>query len=446
MRKLKVYGYPTFILMNKEGQEIERWAGFGKAKNFLAQLKTAAADPTTLAEKRARFEKAPTGEMARRIGNSLAEQNKPLEALHYFDQAIALDPKLREDKGILGQRFFQNYEGVSRGLLPFEAFQKVVDELIASQGKNKRFVRLAARLMNEVFPDEGDREQLKPYLNRALATFKKKPRRADEADQKREFEDALAGQVSLEQRLVAFEKKPEGETAFKLGCDLYYEERYTESLKMFRRAAELEPKLAEKGWFLASSSMAVREENLPAEELKKEVSAYLERNKDDTDALINAAQYLAIGLGRGQDSAFLQQYLDPALAALEKTEDEEKKTLRTDLLICRALTIEGEKEKGKVLKREALGEGWDEDPVSLTEYAGFLRAYRIGLNEAEALAQKAAEMSEPGYDRARAYATLAQIFQTQGKKAEAAAALEQAFKNSPKNKVYKRRLALLKAG
>lgn len=444
MRRLKVRAFPTFILMDAEGREIERWAGFGKAKYFIAELQKAAADPTPLGEKIARFEMTPDAGLARRIGQSLAYQNKPLEALRFIEAAGKLDPKL--EKEMLAERLYQTNRAVDSGQLPFEALKSAVDDFLAPNPAEKYGLRMAARMLSEAFPEEGDRKQLTPYLERALATFKKKPRREWEADQKKYLESALAGPVTIERQMAEFEKKPDSGAALDLAREMYWQELYTEALKMFRRAVELDPKNVDKAWLLGSSAMAVREEGLDAGELKREVAGYLERNKDDKDAPLEAARYLSLGLGRGQDNALLKQHLEAALALLENPADEEKKSLRTDLLIRQALTLEGDKEKAIALKREMLGEGWEEDPAQVIEYSSFLLRNQVDLGEAESYARKGIDMSDPGWERAQACAALARALQAQGKKAEAVEALEQALKNSPRSKTIKAHLARLREG
>ena len=59
-----IKGYPTYVVINAEGSTISRWAGYDDAASFIEALAQSVADPTTIEEKRARYEARPTPEDA----------------------------------------------------------------------------------------------------------------------------------------------------------------------------------------------------------------------------------------------------------------------------------------------------------------------------------------------------------------------------------------------
>lgn len=89
-----VKGYPTFVMTNAEGETINRWWGFDGTPEFLQTFNEAASDPTTIAEKQARFESAPTSKDAGTLGDYYLTRNEVVEAAGYFEKAIELgDPE-----------------------------------------------------------------------------------------------------------------------------------------------------------------------------------------------------------------------------------------------------------------------------------------------------------------------------------------------------------------
>jgi tetratricopeptide (TPR) repeat protein len=444
LRKLRVRAFPTFILLDASGREIERWAGFGKSKGFLETLERAAADPRPLADKIAAFDAAPSAPLALRIAESLAYQNRPLDALSFYERAAALDPAL--ERQVAPEIFFQSYSAVSEGLLPFYPLLVAGQRAIALDPRNAWTARSVASMLAETWPDGLDRAALKPYVDFALATFDKKPRNEWQQEQKRRLEQALGPPPSLEQRIAEFEKAPTAETALELGGELYQQERYPEALAVFQRVGTLDPKREADAsqWVLAATASGARAGSVPADAVKPAYERYLALHPDDAGAANEAALYLAVGLSKGQDNAFLQPRLDAAIAALERSEDAEKKQSLEQLRIVRARAIENDPAKAIALKQNSLGEGWQDDPKQLSEFARFLLRNDLDLDEAERIARRAVELSEPGRERSRAAETLARVLEKRGERDEAIAALEAALQGAPHDKGLKRRLAELR--
>jgi tetratricopeptide (TPR) repeat protein len=89
-----VKGYPTFVMTNAHGETINRWWGFDGTPEFLETFNEAASDPTTIAEKQARFESAPTAKDAETLGDYHLTRNESIEAVGYFEKAIEIgDPE-----------------------------------------------------------------------------------------------------------------------------------------------------------------------------------------------------------------------------------------------------------------------------------------------------------------------------------------------------------------
>jgi tetratricopeptide (TPR) repeat protein len=85
-----VKGYPTFVMASVEGETIQRWWGFDSTPDFLAVFKEAMRDPTSIAEKKARFESQPTARDAGTLGEYYLTLKDVAEAVAYLEQAIEL--------------------------------------------------------------------------------------------------------------------------------------------------------------------------------------------------------------------------------------------------------------------------------------------------------------------------------------------------------------------
>ncbi len=390
------------------------------------------------------FDAAPSAPLALRIAESLAYQNRPLDALSFYQRAAALDPEL--EKQLVSEVLHQTVSAAFEGLLPVYPLLVAGQRALALNPQDSRMARNVASALAGTWPDDLDRALLKPYIDFALATFGKKPKNEWEKEQKQQLEQALGPPSTLEQRIAEFEKAPTADAALNLGNELFAQERYSEALALFRQAGTLDPKQEANAsrWVLAAAASGARAGTVPADAVKPAYERYLALHTDDSGAADTAVLYLAVGLSKGQDNTYLQPRLDAAIAALEKSEDAEKKQSLEQLQIIRARTIENDEAKAIALKQKTLGEGWQDDPEQLSEFARFLLRNDLDPAEAERVARRAVELSEPGRERSRAAETLARVLEKRGRRDEAIAALETALKGAPYDQGLKRRLAELR--
>jgi tetratricopeptide (TPR) repeat protein len=88
-----VEGYPTFVVANADAQTIDRWWGFDTSEDFIDTLELSIADPTTIAEKKGRFERAPSARDAVTLGQYHLTRKEAVDAVNYLEHAIELgDP------------------------------------------------------------------------------------------------------------------------------------------------------------------------------------------------------------------------------------------------------------------------------------------------------------------------------------------------------------------
>ena len=93
-KQFRVQGFPTFVLTDPEGQPVDRWLGYSTPADFGARLSSALADPTTIAAKQARLERAPTAADAARLAGIRVSESDLRAGLTLYRRARALAPQV----------------------------------------------------------------------------------------------------------------------------------------------------------------------------------------------------------------------------------------------------------------------------------------------------------------------------------------------------------------
>jgi len=94
--RYKVNGYPTVILADPSGEEIDRIVGYAKAPDFIREIKAYLRGEGTLADLENKLKSDPSNiELWFRVGKKYHERKRFDEGLVNFNKVISLDP---EDK------------------------------------------------------------------------------------------------------------------------------------------------------------------------------------------------------------------------------------------------------------------------------------------------------------------------------------------------------------
>ena len=128
-KEYAVRGYPTFILMNKDGKVIDRWAGYSK-EYLLRTLSDAMLDLSTIEEKLAQMKIKPELHTAVSLGRYSSSMDNFKDAVDYYKtaQTLKTDPNADYNSDI----FENTLEGTAKGSFSNDELKAAADNAIAA--------------------------------------------------------------------------------------------------------------------------------------------------------------------------------------------------------------------------------------------------------------------------------------------------------------------------
>lgn len=176
-KRFDVKGFPTYAVLNAEGELIESWAGYGGPGHFLPALELALSDRATHEEKQARFEASPTAKDAQTLARIADTAGRSAEALDLLRRARELDPQVEVGEQVLYAAFGRMRTDPDFGFAGFEA---LAHEEAAREGASTSTVVMAAQMLMSFGPRFDQPDAGLPLLERALAAIEKDPTSVDE--------------------------------------------------------------------------------------------------------------------------------------------------------------------------------------------------------------------------------------------------------------------------
>lgn len=160
-------GFPSFVLLDANGAVLDHWAGYGEVEPFLARLKTALADPTTLEAKTARFASSPSATRAESLADIHTAREDFDEALRYYREAQRLDPASagRHASSIFEAQFL----GWRRKKVDTPTLASAADAVLAAADATPAAKVSVARAMALAATREKNPSIVVPYIAPALA-------------------------------------------------------------------------------------------------------------------------------------------------------------------------------------------------------------------------------------------------------------------------------------
>jgi len=120
-------------------------------------------------------------------------------------------------------------------------------------------------------------------------------------------------------------------------------------------------------------------------------------------------------LPKAPQDAELQTYLKEPVQRLENQPDLISERARNEAEVLNCLFVLKDWKQAVEKKKARLPEGWQENPDQLNNFAWWCFENKINLDEAEALARKAVELTTDSKDKANILDTLAEILSLKGK-------------------------------
>jgi tetratricopeptide (TPR) repeat protein len=168
----KVYLYPTFLVLNSEGEALYTWIGWPGSEEWAKRLSMATADPISVEARRARFNTSPTFKDAYMLGNIEYARRNTRGGHEYFRRAMELDGASARSEGVPILLFNTAFRGVGSGDFTVEECAAVGVEIMSDdQARTEDVLRITERLVGAI-KDIGD-EAVIPFLEMAYPIVEK---------------------------------------------------------------------------------------------------------------------------------------------------------------------------------------------------------------------------------------------------------------------------------
>lgn len=252
-----------------------------------------------------------------------------------------------------------------------------------------------------------------------------------------------ADPLTVAQREERHAAQPCFTDALALGRHAYASGSHRRAMDLYRQAQRLDPESSQSAE-LPIMLLRAALRGLPTEEVSiREVSSLAGEIVQAPDPKPSDALEVCYRLGSVLDQLGRERYaaiLEMAHPLVANLRDEELQDYRHDFLVQYALYVEADEAKAVEMKHAGLPEGWESDPDALNGFAWWCFEQRVNLEEAERLAQQAAELARPGARQANILDTQAQIVFLLGDAEQAIALMERAAEMSPDLSYFREQL------
>jgi len=162
----RVKNFPTFILLDSNREQIDRWHGFGCQECFVKRLKKTMEEPLTLAQRMKKFSVSPTAADAFKIGEFRHNEGLFAEAVAYYSRARDLDPQaeINYDAYIFGAMAYGNYFQIFTA----DQVKEQADRIISSGKADVGVMMKISYSMAKIAKRMKDDSYFLPYLKNAI--------------------------------------------------------------------------------------------------------------------------------------------------------------------------------------------------------------------------------------------------------------------------------------
>ena len=157
-----VKAFPTFIVVDSEGEVIRSWIGFAQAQSFLDDLALAVADPISIKGRQARYTASPNEKDAVALAEYHSSRMESLETLKLYQRARELSET--PERGYELEIFTASVYALRSDQLSLDEVRGYADAVLAAPEVKPESAVMVAYYMDKVASSVGDAELAKPYI------------------------------------------------------------------------------------------------------------------------------------------------------------------------------------------------------------------------------------------------------------------------------------------
>lgn len=166
--EFQLVGYPTIVIMDPQGSEIDRLQGYYPAPKFKEIVETLLASPTSFGEvKKAALENPDSMTARYALGEKYVERNDYPKAAREFAYVVGHDPENRSRLADASQYFFAF--SLASGGRPEEALEQM--DVLEQRFPESRFLADAAVLRGQIHYYAGETRQAKAVFDKYLQDY-----------------------------------------------------------------------------------------------------------------------------------------------------------------------------------------------------------------------------------------------------------------------------------
>ena len=165
-KKYKVRGYPTFLMVDGEGEVSSGWIGYPGPTKWAANVAAGNADRRSIAQKKTAFENKATKELACSLANSASVEYNFADAVKYFRSARELNPA--GAKEYTSEILTNMYYGARSGAFTLQQVKEEADFVMASKESTAEDKVDVAMMLRGMASQMGNLEAAIPYITAAM--------------------------------------------------------------------------------------------------------------------------------------------------------------------------------------------------------------------------------------------------------------------------------------
>ena len=164
-KEFKVRAYPSFILLNGDGETLDRWVGYSKDMH-LETLDAALSDLTTIEHKMERYNSKPSAKDAAVLGRYSYALGEYKDAVNYYTTAQKLNDNPETD---YSYKIFDNtYSGVKGEHFTFDDVTAAADNVLKSEAAKPKIKGITAMRVTRMAKRQDRLDIIEPYIEAGL--------------------------------------------------------------------------------------------------------------------------------------------------------------------------------------------------------------------------------------------------------------------------------------